>query len=151
MAATLPLRSLDDAQRWLARLEASPSARAGGAWPLAAVLDHLAQGIEMSLEGYPRPRSPLFQRTVGRFAFGVFQRRGRMRHSLSEPIPGAPPLRDVADVAGGIHRLRTAITRFEQHQGALQPHFAYGLLDKSAYSQAHVLHIADHQREITGA
>jgi hypothetical protein len=148
MAPTAPLRSLDEAQRWLSALVAAPHPRAIGDWPLASVLDHLAQSAEMSMDGYPQPRSVLFQRTAGRLAFSLFKLRGRMRHSLSAPIPGAPPLLGEDALAPATMRLRVAIARFEQHQGPLQPHFAYGPLDKADYTQAHLLHIADHQQEI---
>ncbi len=43
--------SLPDARRWLDRLAAARGARSTGAWPLPAVREHLAQSIEMSLDG----------------------------------------------------------------------------------------------------
>lgn len=141
--ATLP-----DAQRWLDRLLAAKEARAAGAWPLPAVLEHLAQSIEMSMDGFPQPRSALFQNTLGAAAFAVFTWRGRMTHGLAEPIPGAPALRRDAPLPEAADRLRTAIERFERHQGALAPHFAYGALDKTRFAQAHCFHIANHQDEI---
>ena len=140
--------SLPDARRWLDRLAAARGARSTGAWPLPAVLEHLAQSIEMSLDGYPQPRSALFQNTAGAAAFAVFQWRGRMSHGLDEPIPGAPALTRPGDLATSVARLHAAIARFEQHGGALAPHFAYGRLDKAQYARAHTLHIANHQDEI---
>ncbi len=146
-AASTP--SLDAALRWLDALERAPQARATGAWPLGTVLQHLAQSIEMSLDGYPAPRSALFQQTAGRAAFAFFEWRGRMAHGLAEPIPGAPALPMSGDVRTGAARLRTAIARFQGHTGTLQPHFAYGALDKPRYALAHALHIANHRDEIT--
>ena len=140
--------SLPDARRWLDRLAAARGARSTGAWPLPAVLEHLAQSIEMSLDGYPQPRSALFQNTAGAAAFAVFQWRGRMSHGLDEPIPGAPPLALPGDLTASVARLRAAIARFDGHSGALAPHFAYGRLDKAQYARAHTLHIANHQDEI---
>ena len=140
--------SLPDARRWLDRLAAARGARSTGAWPLPTVLEHLAQSIEMSLDGYPKPRSALFQNTVGAAAFAVFQWRGRMSHGLDEPIPGAPPLALPGDLTASVARLRAAIARFDGHSGALAPHFAYGRLDKAQYARAHTLHIANHQDEI---
>lgn len=147
--ADLPkVQSLDDALRWLDRLERSPQVRATGAWPLSAVLDHLAQSIEMSMDGYPVPRSELFQKTAGSAAFGFFKWRGRMSHGLDEPIPGAPALLAGADWRPGAIRLRQAIGRFHGHQGGLRPHFAYGPLAKADYALAHTFHIANHQDEV---
>ena len=102
----------------------------------------------MSLDGYPQPRSALFQNTLGAAAFAVFQWRGRMSHGLDEPIPGAPPLALPGDLTASVARLRAAIARFDGHSGALAPHFAYGRLDKAQYARAHAFHIANHQDEI---
>ena len=33
---------------------------------------------------------------------------------------------------------------FAAHTGPLQPHFAYGALDKAQYEQAHAMHLANH-------
>src|SRR5690349_2911052 len=97
MAAMPAVQTLDDSLRWLDRLDKSPKARAIGAWPLGAVLEHLAQSIEMSMDGFPEPRSALFQKTAGSAAFAFFSWRGRMSHGLAEPIPGAPALPAGAD------------------------------------------------------
>jgi hypothetical protein len=142
------VQSLDDAMRWLDALEKTPAVKTTGAWPIGTVLNHLAQSIEMSMDGYPEPKSALFQNTAGSAAFAFFKWKGRMSHGLAEPIPGAPPLPSSADVAPGAARLRTAITRFQRHNGVLRPHFAYGALAKSDYAAAHTLHIANHQDEI---
>lgn len=142
------VQSLADAKRWLDKLHKSTQAQATGAWPLSSVLEHLAQSIEMSLDGFPEPKSALFQNTVGAAAFSVFRWRARMTHSLSEPIPGAPALGTPADWRPASQRLRAAILRFESHQGVLRPHFAYGMLDKADYALAHSFHIANHQDEI---
>ena len=147
--ADLPkVQTLDESLRWLDRLEKSPGVRAVGAWPLGAVLEHLAQSIEMSMDGYPQPRSFLFQRTAGSAAFAFFSWRGRMSHGLDEPIPGALGLGAGADWHARAQRLRGAIHRFDNHVGALRPHFAYGTLGRGDFALAHSMHIANHQDEI---
>jgi hypothetical protein len=147
--ADLPkVQSLEDSLRWLDRLEKAASVNAVGAWPMGAVLEHLAQSIEMSMDGYPQQKSALFQGTAGSAAFAFFQWRGRMSHGLAEPIPGAPALGAAADWKPAALRLRHAITRFNGYNGALQPHFAYGPLSKTEFALAHHLHIANHQDEI---
>jgi hypothetical protein len=148
MADDPKVQSLDEALRWLDRLGRAQRADASGAWPLSSVLDHLAQSIEMSMDGYPQPKGALFRSTVGPAAFAVFKWRGRMSHGLAEPIPGAPGLVAGADWRPAAERLRRAIGRFQAHGGALQPHFAYGTLDKGDYALAHAMHIANHQDEI---
>jgi len=150
--ADLPkVQTLDDSLRWLDRLERTGGVKAIGAWPLGAVLEHLAQSIEMSMDGYPQPRSALFQGTAGSAAFAYFKWRGRMNHGLAEPIPGAPALAAGADWKPGAIRLRQAISRFNGHTGPLKPHFAYGALSKPEFALAHSLHIANHQDEIVVA
>lgn len=147
MAELSTVRSLEDSLRWLDRLEKAGSVTTTGAWPPGAVFAHLAQSIEMSMDGFPQPRSPLFQATAGSAAFAFFKWRGRMSHGLDEPIPGAPALPGGADWKPGAVRLRQAITRFSTFTGPLQPHFAYGTLSKSDFALAHSLHIANHQDE----
>ena len=148
MADVPKVQSLDDSLRWLDRLESAPGVKTIGAWPMAAVLEHLAQSIEMSMDGYPQSKSALFQGTAGSAAFAYFKWRGRMYHDLAEPIPGAPALAAGADWKPAALRLRQAVTRFKGYNGALKPHFAYGPLSKAEFALAHNLHIANHQDEI---
>lgn len=147
--ADLPkVTSLPHAVQWLERLQQAARVQATGAWPLSAVLDHLAQSIEMSMDGYPQPKPAWFQQTAGSAAFAFFKWRGRMSHGLAEPIPGAPALAAGADWGPAAQRLRQAIVRFDGHAGPLRPHFAYGPLGKGEYALAHSLHIANHQDEV---
>ncbi|HYF42662.1 MAG TPA: DUF1569 domain-containing protein [Ramlibacter sp.] len=148
MADMPKVQTLDDSLRWLDRLHQAARVQATGAWPLAAVLEHLAQSIEMSMDGYPQHRSELFQKTAGNAAFAFFKMRGQMSHGLAEPIPGAPSLGAGADWKPAAQRLRQAITRFNAHTGPLKPHFAYGPLPKGDFALAHTWHIANHQDEI---
>jgi hypothetical protein len=148
MADVPKVQSLDDALRWLDKVERAAGVKTTGQWPLVAMLEHMAQSVEMSLDGFPQPKSPLFQNTAGAAAFAFFKWRGQMTHSLSEPIPGAAALSREGDWRPALARLRAAITRFAGHQGALRPHFAYGVLSKADFSLAHTFHIANHQDEI---
>lgn len=142
------VQSLDAALRWLDQLDGATSVRSTTGWKMQAVFEHLAQSIEMSLDGFPQPKSAVFQQTVGSLAFTYFKWRGHMSHGLTEPIPGAPALAQLEDWKPGALRLRTAITRFQAHTGALQPHFAYGALSRSDFALAHAFHIANHQDAI---
>lgn len=140
----LRLATLEEASAELARLARAGALESGTAWSWAKTLAHCAQSIEYSMTGFPRPKPVLFQRTVGAAAFGVFSWRGRMTHDLTEPIPGAPALDATGDVAAALARLRAALGAFAQWSGPLQPHFAYGALDKPAYARAHAMHLANH-------
>ncbi len=150
VAADSPkVQSLYEALRWLDKLEKAGAARTNGQWPLIAVLEHLAQSIEMSVDGFPEPKSPFFQNTVGAAAFAVFTWRGQMSHNLTDPIPGAPGLSRQGSWLPAAARLRASIARFNASKdGTLRPHFAYGKLNKQDFARAHAFHIANHQDEI---
>lgn len=128
-----------------------PRDRTSGEWPLPKVLNHLAQSVEYSIDGYPELKSALFRSAVGRVAFAVFEARGAMGHSLVEPIPGAPALDADAPLVPAKARLLAALQRFDAHEGALAPHFAYGVLDKPQYLRAHLMHLANHWTEVVRA
>lgn len=156
MAAALPLAgctpaaverfaTLADAQRAVEALRRGWRSRAG--WDLPQTLQHLAQSVEYSLRGFPQPYSAAFQATAGKAAFAWFESRGRMSHSLTEPIPGAPALATGMTPEAAVERLLAALRAFEDHAGPLAPHFAYGALDKPAYARAHLMHLANHWSE----
>jgi hypothetical protein len=119
-----------------------------GEWTLAQMLNHAAQSIDCSIDGFPEMKSALFRAAVGSVAFAVFQARGKMTHSLVEPIPGAPALDAQAALPPAITRAVESLRRFEAHTGALAPHFAYGELDKAQYTRAHLMHLANHWSEV---
>lgn len=140
----LSFTSLAAAEAELARLSATAKLRSAAVWTWAQTLVHGAQSIEYSMVGFPESNSALFQRTVGAAAFSVFGWRGRMSHDRTEPIPGAPALDSALVPAAALARLQAAVAAFRQWSGPLRPHFAYGVLDKPAYEQAHAMHLADH-------
>ena len=146
MDRQLSFKTLDEALAELTRLAQAPALQPHTLWNWGQTLTHLAQSIEYSMSGFPQARSALFQRTVGAAAFGVFTWRGRMSHPLDDPIPGAPalPADTDTDTAATLARLQTAAQAFRDHNGPLQPQFAYGALSKAEYEQAHAMHLANH-------
>ena len=68
----------------------------------------------------------------------------RMSHDLTEQIPGAPALENDTDITTSLARLSSAVDAFASTQQPLQPHFAFGSLDKSEYELAHAMHLANH-------
>lgn len=139
--------STDSALRTLAALKAQP-ARSTGAWDLARVLHHAAQSVEYSMQGFPAPKPAWFRATVGPAAATVFSARGRMSHSLTEPIPGAPDIAPGQPLEPAVDRAVAALQAFERHTGRLRAHFAYGELDKADYRRAHLMHFANHWQEV---
>ena len=146
--AAQKVQSLDQILHWLDRLPMAHTVQSSNGWTMNGLLEHLAQSVEMSMQGYPQSKGAWFHATVGTAAFSFFKMRGSMTHGLSEPIPGAPALQQLQTWQSGAVRLRAAIVRFQNYQGALQPHFAYGALSHADYALAHTMHFANHQDKI---
>ncbi len=139
--------SVEAALKTLEQLK-TQAPRMTGAWDMAHVLHHTAQSIEFSIGGFPQPKPAWFRATVGSYAFALFNARGQMSHSLAEPIPGAADIAQGQPLAPAIEHAIAALQAFERHSGALAPHFAYGALDKAAYTRAHLMHLANHWAEV---
>ncbi len=116
----------------------------GNPWNLSQVLQHLAQSIEFSMQGFPVLKGAWFRSSIGSAAFSLFNARGQMSHSLDEPIPGAPALDAAQALRASVNRLLAAMDGFAQFNGTLRPHFAYGELTKPQYERAHLMHLANH-------
>ena len=139
--------SVDAALKTLAALKTQAS-RMTGAWDLPHVLHHTAQSIEYSMSGFPQLRPAWFRVTLGSYAFALFNARGQMTHELAEPIPGSTAIPQGQPLAPAVDQAVAALQAFDRHTGALAPHFAYGALDKAAYTRAHLMHFANHWNEV---
>jgi Protein of unknown function (DUF1569) len=117
---------------------------AGAGWSLPQALAHCAQAIELSIAGFPRVRSRVFQSLLGRAIKRRFLRRGVMLHNRVASIPGAPPMAPDVTRAEALARLRRAIAAFEAYDGVCAPHFTYGPTTKAEYEALHAMHLADH-------
>ena len=119
-----------------------------GAWTLAKVFAHCAQSVEYSMTGFPEHKSDFFKQTLGAAAFSAFDNVGQMTHNLTEAIPGAPEIANNLELPSSLHRLTLALQNFESFNGQLQPHFAFGALNKTEYARAHIMHINNHLQEV---
>ncbi|MCL1065593.1 DUF1569 domain-containing protein [Shewanella olleyana] len=124
-----------------------------GKWDLNQIFNHCAQSVEYSMTGYPEHKSEVFKQTVGTLAFSAFAAKGKMKHNLSEAIPGAPALLETKPLSTeyiltALSRFTTSLTDFESYTGKLQPHFAYGELSKQEYTLAHAMHFNNHLLEL---
>ena len=138
--------SIDAALRTLAQLK-QQAPHLTGAWDLAHVLHHTAQSVEYSMAGFPALKPAWFRATLGAYAFALFNSRGAMSHDLAEPIPGTAPIAQGQPLGPAVDHAVAALRAFDAHTGPLQPHFAYGTLDKPAYARAHLMHLANHWAE----
>lgn len=132
------------AQQAVLDLLFTPKDVVGNPWNLSQVLQHLAQSVEFSMQGFPALKGAWFRSSVGSAAFAVFNTRGAMSHTLDEPIPGAPALDAGQALKVSVQRLLDAMDAFAQFNGTLRPHFAYGDLTKAQYERAHLMHLANH-------
>lgn len=143
----LPQQSLPALVDHLQVLRALPL-HSSGVWSPYHVFAHLAQSVAYSMDGYPQMKPAWFQHSLGSAAFFAFETAGAMRHGLDQPIPGAPDIVVDGDAGSAIGYLIQTLQRFDAHAGALQPHFAYGALDKRQYLAAHAMHVRNHLTEI---
>ncbi len=121
-----------------------PSTALPGEWTTTQVLQHCAQSVEMSLDGFPQLEPAFVRATVGKWVARRFLRRGHLGHDPSAAIPGAPTLDPELDAVAAKTRLLAAIDRFTDHAGPLAPHFVFGALDKTDFGRIHALHLSDH-------
>ena len=138
---TSPLEDTLSRIEVIARSHAEPSL----GWPLPHVLEHCAQSIEFSMDGFPRLKPWVIRATIGKLVARRFIARGALQHDLRAPIPSAPAL-EQTQVEPALGRLRDAVARFRARVEPLSPHFVFGELSKSQYEQLHALHILDHLR-----
>jgi hypothetical protein len=128
---------------------ASQKVISNGGWSPYKVFVHCAQSVDYSIDGYPNHKSTLFKNTAGKVAFSLFTKKRKMTHNLTEAIPGAPLIEQTGNISESLASLKTALIRFEQFNGALKPHFAYGELSKSQYELAHAMHFVNHLKALT--
>lgn len=119
-----------------------------GEWNIAQIFTHCAQSVEFSMLGFPEHKSDFFKATVGSLAFSAFNAKGRMKHNLSEAIPSAQILDPKADVSVAKLRFEQAMISFNEFEGELAEHFAYGKLSKKEYERAHAMHFNNHLIEV---
>ena len=119
-----------------------------GEWDIYKIFMHCAQSVEYSMSKFPEHKSYFFKKTAGTLAFSIFESKGKMIHGLSEPIPGSPLIKSSLDTKAALNHLKKSLIDFENYQGKLAPHFAYGELTKNEYEIAHVMHLYNHFEEI---
>ena len=117
-------------------------------WSLYKVMTHLAQSIEYSMTAYPKLDSPFVQ-SIKKIAFAAFKSQGYMSHNLAATVPDAPEISDEGSIEEVFLRLRNACGDFQNHTGALHPHFSYGVLSYQDMELAHSFHCANHFSNLT--
>ena len=119
-----------------------------GEWSIYQILVHSAQSVEFSMTNFPEHKPALFKNTIGKLAFAAFSAKGEMTHGLSEAIPGAPLIKESEDTTYAYERFKKSMIKFQDYNGQLAEHFAYGSLTKQEYEKAHAMHFYNHLLEI---
>lgn len=140
----LRVRSLENALDELEKLRRAPRILLSPGWDLPHILDHCARSIGYAMAGFPDMKHPLFRAVAGRAAFHVFDLRGYMRHDLGAEIPGSRLPEKPLSFEEALENLQQTVRAFEDFQGKLMPHFAYGTLSKNQYERANAMHIGNH-------
>ncbi len=140
----LSFKNLDEAMAETERLQQASKVTLESEWTLYQNIIHCAQSIEFSISGFPEEKPEIFQRVIGKNVFRKFEMQGYMRHDRNEPIPGAPIIEPGGKIIEAFDRVKMAIRNFDAFTGKLRRHFAYGILNKKEFSEAHCMHLADH-------
>lgn len=145
----LSFASFDEIRQDLERLQREGYTQAGE-WNLGQTAAHLADWVLFPLEGYPSV--PWFFRPmlcVARHSFGPRKLRETLRtESMPDRLPTLPqtvhpPGENEGDA---VDRLRSALTRLEQHTGPIAPSPMFGEVDHATTCHMHRIHCAHHLR-----
>ena len=111
-----------------------------GQWSLGQILNHLATGIRLTMEGRPAPAEPTREQDVARRRFF---RAGKFPEGVAAPFPILLPepglvSRTEADA------LAMVIDRFASAAGPFAAHPILGPLTKDEWTQFHCMHCVHH-------
>src|SRR5262245_15913860 len=102
-----------------------------GNWSLGQICNHLAQGINRTIDGFPKTaRAPwLIRKTVGGFLLRRMLRTGRFVEGMKAPAECQPA--PGADARVEAEALRAALRRFAAHSGPLVEHPLDGAVSRA--------------------
>jgi hypothetical protein len=122
-------------------LLAAGYARAGS-WSLGQICHHLANVMEMSLDGFPS-RFPWPVRLVARwFVLGRILKHRVFRRRFPAPQFLQPPAS--SEERAGLERLGAVIGRLKGHVGMMQPSPVFGRLSVEQWREVHLWHCEHH-------
>lgn len=118
-----------------------------GNWDLSQCCHHLAFWLTCPLDGFGKPPLPIrgilwiIRKTVGprqlkRILAGGFPPGGMTDPASVKPSDG--------DDAAAVMRLKTAVERFEAHEGPILPSPVFGPMTKTTAEQLQRVHAAHH-------
>ncbi len=135
--------SLQEVVAFIERLPESSIIESRGEWNAFQIVTHLRQSINYSMTGFPEHKPEWFKATLGGLAFHLFALKGATTHGLSTPIPGARELEPLGNAMDALMQLKKDIQTLLLTK-QLEPHFAYGALNKEQYELAQLFHINEH-------
>jgi hypothetical protein len=111
-----------------------------GGWTLAQICNHLATGIQITLDAPVRSTQATREQDVARRRFF---HQSQFPENVQAPLPILVPRADLDSVEqAGL--LRAAISRFSACARALPPHPRLGPLSREEWNRFHCMHCAHH-------
>jgi hypothetical protein len=133
--------TIEEAITEIKRLE-NISKKTTGKWSYYQILDHCADGINSSIDGYSGSAPWLIRKTMGQIMKHKTFSQGYMDHGAVNP--SAPNTREEGDEKKAQEKLFKAIDRFKNYTGKLQSHPFFEELSKEEFEKLHAFHIANH-------
>lgn len=115
-----------------------------GNWSLGQICNHLAQGIDNSIDGFPAAARPpwILQKTLGRFVLRRTLRTGVFMEGMRAPVECQP--RAGVDATAELEALRKAVQRFLEYSGPLAEHPLSGPVKREVWERFHCIHCSHH-------
>lgn len=134
-------KNLEEAIAEIKRLENIPK-KTIGKWSYYQILNHCAEGIECSMDGYSANVPWLIRKTIGQIIKHKLFLQGYMDHGAINPT--APKIREEGNEKIALERLLNAFERFKKHDKKLYPHPFFDELSKEEFQKLHAYHVANH-------
>lgn len=136
----LDLRTFDELQTEVSRLSKHPYRRVGH-WSLGQNCHHLAKMFNQSIDGFD-VQLPRFIRLFSRWMKNWLLKRRSIPRGIKAPKSFLPD--DQINDVEGVLELMTAIRRYRDHNGPLQPSPVFGRLSREEWDQLHLIHASHH-------
>ncbi|MEP7323347.1 MAG: DUF1569 domain-containing protein [Saprospiraceae bacterium] len=142
MKSRLKFKNFDEVLIALEKMEQYPF-KLKGDWDAYQHLMHCSQSLQLNVTGYPLEKSPLFQQTIGKVVFFLFNTQGSVSHNTNAFTEGTDPIHKNG-LREGVQHYRKQIIQFLDWSGPLKAHAFFGKLSKQEIIHYHSMHFANH-------
>ncbi|MFO0945596.1 MAG: DUF1569 domain-containing protein [Planctomycetota bacterium] len=113
-----------------------------GQWDLSQILEHVGQGIEACLHGFPHQGSWFIRRLIGPIILKSILKKRHMDDGIKVPkwwLPGP-----AHDERQSVERFRKQVEDFKAFRGTPKQHPFFGPLPRETWEQLVLVHAAHH-------